>query len=55
MLYHRTLEPVIVQSREEEDALGSEWARTVWPAEPPVAEPPDAPAEPEQRKVRKRT
>lgn len=37
MMFHRTQDPVIVQSRDEEDALGADWARTVWPA---VAQPP---------------
>jgi hypothetical protein len=40
MMFHRTLPWVIVQSRDEEDALGSDWARTVWPAgEDPPAQP----------------
>lgn len=44
MMFHRIQDPVIINSRDEEDALGPDWARTVWPAvaEPP-AEPPDAP------------
>ena len=45
MMFHRTLPWVIVQSRDEEDALGPGWARTVWPAgEDPPAEPVPAPA-----------
>lgn len=49
MLFHRTKDPVTVQSREEETALGKEWARTVWPPEPePKPEPEeDEPEEPE--------
>jgi hypothetical protein len=40
MMFHRTLPWVIVQSREEEDALGPGWARTVLPAgDDPPAEP----------------
>jgi hypothetical protein len=37
MLFHRTREAVTVHSREEEEALGAEWSRRVWP--PPSAEP----------------
>jgi len=45
MMFHRTLPWVIVQSRDQEDALGPGWARTVWPAgEDPPAEPVPAPA-----------
>ena len=32
MLFHRSREPVTVQSRDEEDALGQEWSRTIWTA-----------------------
>lgn len=47
MLFHRTKEPVTVQSREEEDALGREWSRIIWPASV-TAEPEPAPTpEPE--------
>jgi hypothetical protein len=47
MMFHRTLPWVIVQSREEEDALGSDWARTVWPAGevPPAGPPREEPGE----------
>lgn len=51
MMFHRTQDPVIINSRDEEDALGPGWARTVWPvvALPPAEpEPPPAPAEPEE-------
>jgi hypothetical protein len=37
MMFHRTKEPVTVQSREEEDALGREWSRIIWPAAPLTA------------------
>jgi hypothetical protein len=45
MLFHRTKEPVTVQNRDEEYALGKEWSRTIWPAAD--AAEPDAPAAPE--------
>lgn len=32
MLFHRTKDPVTVHSREQEDALGKEWSRIIWPA-----------------------
>jgi hypothetical protein len=44
MLFHRTKSPVTVQTREEEAALGKDWARTIWPAATSVAEPEPAPA-----------
>ena len=31
MMFHRTKPPVTIHSREEEDALGASWRRTVWP------------------------
>jgi hypothetical protein len=46
MLFHRTKEPVTVQSREEEDALGREWSRIIWPVSA-IAAPDDAPPSPE--------
>lgn len=61
MMFHRSKEPVVILSREEEDGLGPEWSRIVWPvsaiAEPepaPAPEPPEPPtagyaeAEPEE-------
>lgn len=45
MLFHRTKEPVTVQSREEEDALGREWSRVIWPVSA-IAEPEPAPPAP---------
>lgn len=53
MMFHRTREPVVVQSRVEEDALGPDWSRIIWPVsampEPePAARPePEKPKEPE--------
>lgn len=48
MLFHRSREPVTVQSRNEEDALGKEWSRTIWPLAPAAPEPAREPApEPE--------
>jgi hypothetical protein len=44
MLFHRTKSPVTVQTREEEAALGKDWARTIWPAATSAAEPEPAPA-----------
>jgi hypothetical protein len=47
MLFHRAKEPVTVLSRAEEDALGPEWSRIIWPVSA-IAEPKPAPApEPE--------
>ena len=46
MLFHRTKEPVTVQSREEEDALGREWSRTIWPVSAITAAPEPAPPAP---------
>lgn len=37
MMFHRSEEPVIVKSAEEEEALGPEWFRTVLPPEPAPA------------------
>ena len=47
MMFHRTQDPVVIQSRDEEDALGSDWARTVWPAGevPPAGPPREEPGE----------
>ena len=42
MLFHRTREPVTVHSRDEEDALGRQWSRTIWAAAP-AKEPDPAP------------
>ena len=42
MLFHRTKDPVTVHSREEEEALGRQWSRTIWaaaPAKEPIPEP----------------
>ena len=55
MMFHRTKEAVIVHSRDEEDALGKAWSRTIWAAAPaaepepaPIPEPePEDPPEPE--------
>ena len=41
-----TKEPVTIQSREEEDALGREWSRIIWPVSA-MTEPEAAPATPE--------
>ncbi len=46
MLFHRTKEPVTVQSREEEDALGREWSRIIWTVSAITAEPEPAPPAP---------
>jgi len=51
MLFHRTKDPVTVQSREEEEELGGAWSRKIWPPGPqtpdPVEEPPEVEPEPE--------
>jgi hypothetical protein len=41
MLFHRTLPPVTVTCREEEDALGSDWSRRYQPPPPPLPQPRD--------------
>ena len=47
MMFHRSREPVTVFSREEEDGLGPEWSRIIWPVLA-ISEPEHAPApEPE--------
>jgi hypothetical protein len=46
MLFHRLKEPVTVQTRDEEDALGPDWSRTIWTAASKAAAPEPAP-EPE--------
>ena len=57
MMFHRSgVLTMGVKSREEEDALGADWLRTVWPAEAappaePVPEPPSASAVPEPEEV----
>ena len=46
MLFHRSKPPVVVQSKEEEAALGTEWSRIYRPLEgPAAAEEPPATAE----------
>jgi len=45
MMFHRTKEPVTVQTREEEDALGREWSRVIWPVSA-MTEPEPAPPAP---------
>jgi hypothetical protein len=47
MLFHRSREPVTVQSRDEEDALGQEWSRTIWTASKAAAPEPAPKPEPE--------
>jgi hypothetical protein len=48
MLFHRRLEPAVVQSEEEEAALGAEWSRTIpQPDIEPAAPPPDLPDVPD--------
>jgi hypothetical protein len=47
MLFHRTQDPVTVHSREQEDALGPGWSRTIWPAKA-AAPAPAHPPEPEK-------
>jgi len=52
MMFHRNGLMSVIHSRDEEDGLGADWRRTVWPAEatPPVEpapEPPPASAVPE--------
>jgi hypothetical protein len=55
MLFHRTKEPVTVHSRDEEDALGPDWSRTIRAVAPakepepaPIPEPePEDPPEPD--------
>ena len=39
MMFHRSGITTVVMSRDEEDGLGAEWRRTVWP---PVEEGPSA-------------
>jgi hypothetical protein len=39
MLFHRTKAAVTVRSREEEDALGAGWSRTIWPPGAPAPDP----------------
>jgi hypothetical protein len=53
MMFHRALQPVIIQSEEEEAALGAEWSRTIpqpdpvpVPAGPPLEEPEPGEEEP---------
>jgi hypothetical protein len=48
MLFHRSLAPVIVQSEAEEQALGSEWSRTIPAEEPPEVQPPAEPEKPDE-------
>jgi hypothetical protein len=51
MMFHRTKQPVTVQTRDEEDALGKEWSRTIWTASKaaaPEPEPEPDPPEPEE-------
>ena len=48
MMFHRTKEPVIVLSREEEDGLGADWSRVVWP-QPAAPEPAQEPEPPSER------
>lgn len=47
MLFHRNHDPVIVQSEEEEAALGAEWSRIILSPEEPAAVAIPSPAEPE--------
>jgi hypothetical protein len=47
MLFHRTKEPVTVQSRAEEDALGPGWSRIIWPVSAIAAPEPAPEPEPE--------
>jgi hypothetical protein len=47
MLFHRTKEPVTVHSRDEEDALGREWSRTIRAAAPAQEPEPATTPEPE--------
>jgi hypothetical protein len=51
MMYHRSQDPVIIQSEEEEAALGPEWSRTIPAAEPPAQEPKSPP--PKQTKAKR--
>ena len=46
MLFHRSEDPVTVHSREEEEQLGAEWSRTIWPPELPLE--PDPAHDPEE-------
>lgn len=66
MMFHRQLEPVIVQSEEEEAALGGEWSRTIPlpgtqepppppPEEPEPEEPEEEPEEPAEKPPPPRT
>jgi hypothetical protein len=43
MLFHRTQDPVTVHSREQEDALGPGWSRTIWPAKAAASAPAQKP------------
>ena len=54
MLFHPTLPPVTVHSRDEEDALGGEWSRIIQPPEAPPSETPaeTPPAKPAAKKKR---
>lgn len=53
-MFHRSLDPVMIHSPEEEAALGPEWSRRVWAAlsreekPEPVPEPYEEPEEPEE-------
>ena len=47
MMFHRAKEPVTVLSRAEEDALGPEWSRIIWPASAIAAPEPAPEPEPE--------
>lgn len=38
MLFHRTRGTVIVHSRDEEEELGGEWSRTLFPPPEPLTE-----------------
>ena len=47
MMFHRTLAPVTVLNEEQEQALGPEWSRNIWP---PVADAsPVSAVEPEEK------
>jgi hypothetical protein len=47
MMFHKLKQPVTVQTRDEEDALGREWSRTIWSASKAAAPEPAPEPEPE--------
>jgi len=53
--YHRTLPPKIVQTPDEDQALGAEWSDSpAFPEPEPVADAPDPAGEPEAKGRKKK-